>query len=95
MPKTTKLNSNSDLVEDLMTFSPFGALGQVFVMAAIMEYADAVIRDSVGQPSELSKHGEQYRLVGRKTWAAIASDVKQRCEAFYGRHEQEVANAVD
>lgn len=92
MPRT-ELNSNSDLVKDLMDFSPYGAMGQVFIMAAIMEYADAVVRDSVGQPEDLASHGAQYRLVSRETWAAVAKDVKKRCEAFYGRHEQGVANA--
>lgn len=84
------LNSNADLVEDLMNFSPYGAMGQVFIMAAIMEYADAVVRDSASKPDELAKHGEQYKLVSRETWAAIAMDVKQRCEAFYNRHEAAV-----
>lgn len=71
-----QLTCNEDLVKDLLNFSPFGAMGQVFVMEAIRHYSALVVAgDEVGAP------------INKGVWTEIASDVKRRCDAFYSRHD--------
>jgi hypothetical protein len=70
------LQCNEDLVRDLLNFSPFGAMGQVFVMEAIRHYADIVV---AGQDVNAPMPGT--------VWEQIAADVKARCDAFYSRHQ--------
>lgn len=72
-----KLECNADLVLDLMNFSKFGAMGQVFIMEAIRGYSQMVIDGKVGNP--------------HPAWPAIAVDVRDRCTAFYERHDEGVA----
>ncbi len=74
-----KLKSNEDLVLDLINFSKFGAMGQVFVMEAIQSYAKSVV--DKGKPVD-----EPGAMFSAELWYDIASDVKARCDAFYGRH---------
>lgn len=73
MAKT--LQCNEDLVLDLLNYSPFGAMGQVFVMEAIRHYAASVV---AGQDVNAPMPGP--------VWGQIAADVKKRCDAFYSRH---------
>lgn len=76
----TKLQCNEDLVSDLMNYSPYGGLGQAFIMYAIAEYAKQVIAaDPATSPGE--------GLFNSETWVSIAKDVQTRCAAFYGRHD--------
>lgn len=75
MAKT--LQCNEDLVLDLLNYSPFGAMGQVFVMEAIRHYAASVVAgQKVTAPMPAS------------VWEQIAADVKKRCDAFYSRHDR-------
>ena len=78
MPK--QLNCNEDLVCDLMNYSPYGALGQAFVMEAIQAYAKGVL----AAPA-VAETGDDF--ISPVTWRGIAADVKARCDAFYRRHE--------
>jgi hypothetical protein len=72
-------NTNEELVLDLMNWSPFGVMGQVFIMTAIQEYAKQVAaQPAVDQPG---------MMFSAETWKAIAIDVDKRCKEFYGRHE--------
>jgi hypothetical protein len=72
----SRLDSNTDLVMDLMNFSPHGPWGQVFITEAIRKYAEMVI----AQPKS-----DQYTVVSQDLWKAVAKDVKERCDAFYNR----------
>ena len=74
MPK--QLTSNEDLALDLLNFSRFGPMGQVFIMEAIQAYTGLVVEGKVTGP------------VPGPGWVAIAEDVKARCEAFYSRHDR-------
>lgn len=74
-----KLESNEDLVADLMTYSPYGALAQVFIMEAIQSKAEAVAK-SVVDPDAADS------FINPVVWRNIAIDIKERCDKFYNRH---------
>ena len=69
MPKQT----NQEFVRDLMMFSPFGSLSEVFILAAIENYARSVKThpDAV----ELD-----FGLISKEAWVGIAKDIVQRIE---------------
>ena len=74
-----KLESNEDLVADLMAYSPYGALAQVFIMEAIQSKAEAVAK-SVVDPDAADS------FINPVAWRNVAIDIKERCDAFYNRH---------
>lgn len=69
---------NETLVIDLMNFSPFGPLGQMFVVEAIRQYAKKV--------AETPVKDDPHEMFSRETWRAIGQDVTERCDAFYNRN---------
>lgn len=77
--RNKKLNTNEELVIDLMNWSPFGALGQGFIMEAIRYYSEKVAtQDAKPNPDA---------FIDPMVWQAIGKDVHTRCEAFYNRHD--------
>ncbi len=78
------LQSNEDLVKDLMTYSPHGSLAQVFIIEAIRKYSKQIIK---ADPASLDN-----ALISGATWQAIAKDVEDRCVKFYGRHDDQDQN---
>jgi hypothetical protein len=70
-----KLKTNEDLVVDLMNFSPRGALCQAFIVQAIQEYCESVIKAG----AEACDSG----MINGQAWVDIAQDTKQRIEEFY------------
>lgn len=76
MPK--KLKTNTDLVRDLMEFSPHGAVAQMIIMEAIQRYAR--------QCAEADPAKFDNPMINGKTWVACARDIVKRCDAFYNRH---------
>lgn len=73
-----KLESNRDLVDDLMTFSVYGGLAEVFIMEAIHDYAKRVAE---AQSPSLNP------LIVRHAWQGVAEDILKRMDAFYNRHD--------
>ena len=72
-----KLECNEDLVVDLLNYSKFGPMGQVFIMEAIRHYAGQVASgEDVNAPCPPG------------LWKEIGADVKARCEVFYSRHDR-------
>lgn len=74
-----ELNTNEDLVIDLMNYSPRGALSQAFIMHAIQKYAADVI--------EAGAEAMSSPMLNGQAWVDVAVDVKARCDKFYGRHD--------
>jgi len=72
-----RIRDNEALVVDLMNYSPFGALGQVFVVEAIRKWSDLVAASTAKDDTNA--------LVSMETWIAVAKDVKERCDHFYNR----------
>ncbi len=80
MPR--KLESNEDLVCDLMKFSPRGPLGQVFIIEAIRKYAETW---AAMTPEQRKQYQDKSPLISMEAWCAVAEDVKARCDKFYNR----------
>lgn len=70
-----KIDTNEKLVMDMMQFSPFGALSQVFIIEAIRKYADAC----ADQPPETFDSG----MLNGEAWVGVAKDIKKRMQNFY------------
>ena len=81
MPRrsTEDLTCNADLLQDIITFSPYGALSELFVMQAVQAYADEVL---AADPATLDN-----ALVSGQAWRNVAADIKRRCDEFYNRHD--------
>ena len=78
--------SNIDLVVDLMTHSKFGALSQVFVMEAILRYAEEVAdrKPEDMKPSDIPAPDDTGSIsLGFPTqaWIGVAKDIVARIEA--------------
>ena len=67
--------SNEEIVLNLLRFSPYGALSQIFIMEAIREYANNV---SAIDPATIT--GTAF--INPEAWVGVAKDVKQRLEEF-------------
>jgi hypothetical protein len=67
--------TNEEFVADLMAFSKFGALTQVFILEALRFYADVISKtDGKDNPSA---------MVNPAIWRAIAEEVKSRIDNRY------------
>ena len=73
MPR--KLKTNEDLVRDLMTRSPQGALCQAFVVQALQTYCKQVI--------EAGPAAFDSAMLSGQAWVGIAKDIDRRIEEFY------------
>lgn len=73
LPKIRR--SNEAMVLDLMRVSPYGSLGQAFIIEAIRYYSDAV---AASEPED--KPGA---IINPLAWKGIAEDVKARLAANY------------
>ena len=67
-----KHTSNEDFVVDLMNFSPFGGMAQVFIMEAIRFYSKIVSETLVD--SNIPDHG----IISKKLWNEVAKDIHQK-----------------
>jgi hypothetical protein len=77
-----RLTCNADLVRDLITFSDYGAIGELFVVMGIRAYADQIIKR--GAPDKT----EDFGFITQERWLEVARDVKKRCDDFYDRHKR-------
>lgn len=78
----SQLNTNEDLIQDLITYSPYGALSQTFVMYAVRHYAKMVI--------EAGPEACDSAFLSGEAWVGVATDIQTRCDAFYSRHDRQV-----
>lgn len=67
--------SNEEFLDELMRFSKYGALTQVFVMEAIRFYAEEVSRTTFSD--------DKNTIINPETWHAIAVDLKKAFEERY------------
>jgi hypothetical protein len=72
--------SNVEFVTELMTYSRRGALVQLFVMAALETYADAVLATD---ESRLAVN----QLISASAWKDIAAEFKEKFEAHLSEKE--------
>ena len=85
-----KLETNTDLVMDLMEISPYGAMTQIFIIDAITKLVDKVI-DSEKELLEMEEKNKGF--ISMPAWIGTAKDIKKRMQEFYdsknGKKEEE------
>jgi hypothetical protein len=74
-----ELKTNETFVGELMMFSPYGALCQVFIIEAIRHYSEQVASQPV--PAD-----DGTGFISEKAWHGIAVDIQQRMKENYERH---------
>ena len=62
--------TNSEFVDDLMNYSPHGALAQVFIMEAIRKYSEQV--------AEADPKIFEGGFIDGPAWQGVAKDILQR-----------------
>lgn len=77
--KNFKSHTNEQFVVELMTSSRYGALGQMFVLDAILQHATRV---AAADPKAIN-----HPLVLGAAWVAVAKEIEARCAAKYGEAE--------
>jgi hypothetical protein len=77
--------TNEDLIKNLMNFSPYGVLGQMFIMQAIRDFAQDVMDNSkeiIQQEEDLHLQGK-IPVMSHKAWVGVANDIAERMDYFY------------
>lgn len=69
--------TNTEFVEDIMEYSRFGPLAQLFVLEAISKYAKACAN---AKPEDMDNG-----LISGEMWQAVAKDIHEKCEARYNK----------
>ena len=74
--------NNEEFVADLMSFSPYGALGQVFIIECITKWSALMAEQDDEACDRVTKKSNGF--VDGFTWREIAKDVQARCNEQYG-----------
>ena len=77
MPLPKVIPSNELFVRNLMQFSPYGALAEVFVIEAIRHYAGMIA--STPKPEE-----KEHAIVNPRAWHDIAEDITNKINERQG-----------
>lgn len=78
-----KLKNNNDLVKDLMNFSPYGALCQIFIIEAISRYCEEVKAHEIEEDEE-----GRIPFISPEAWKGVAEDISKRMEDFYNEQNK-------
>jgi hypothetical protein len=78
MARTKQPKTNVQIVRDLMEFSKFGALSQMFIIDAITKQAALVAKS---RPSDYPAGG----FVEPTAWIGVAKEIEARMAEAYGR----------
>lgn len=68
--------TNEQWLKQVMSFSRYGALSQVFIMQAIEKYADAVVKTD---PKAIDNG-----LINGETWRGVAQEILESLRLHYG-----------
>ena len=83
MPKPTHVpRTNQQMLREIMSFSRFGPLAEVFVMEAVVKYADEV---AAATPDQVEGGG----LINGSAWIGVAKEIKTKLDAHYGRGDEQ------
>ena len=72
--------TNIEMLEQIMTFSRYGALVQIFVMFAVEIYCDDVLSQT---PEEINEKLKGAVPVDR--WKGVAAEIKQKLDGYRNR----------
>ncbi|UUZ75479.1 hypothetical protein LP414_27575 [Polaromonas sp. P1(28)-13] len=79
MPKPT---NNTELVTQMMEFSRFGPLAQIFILDALNKHVARVI---ASKPEDYPAEKMPFGMTG-EAWIDLAKDLKRQMDEFYDRH---------
>lgn len=68
--------TNIEVVTDLMEFSEYGALAQIFVIDALSKWSE-IIKDK--DPKEF-----ENPLISGQAWVGVAQEINRKLNARYG-----------
>ncbi|WP_459204769.1 hypothetical protein ACQVRY_10165 [Ralstonia pseudosolanacearum] len=77
MPKP---KTNIDFVCQLMDFSRFGPLAQMFVIDAVSKWSEKIAKTPI---EELRKAFEGNPLIGVEAWQGVAREIKEMLDAYF------------
>ena len=84
MPKSTR-PTNVEFVTELMEYSPYGGLAQIFIIDAITKYANLV--------AEAKEAEVDHPMISGHAWIGCARDIKARLDAMYSSERKQPAVA--
>lgn len=83
-----KIKNNEELVVDMMNFSPYGGLSQIFIMEAIRRYTEEVIEaeEELLEQERRDEEEGKVSIVSTEGWIGVAKDLKKRMDDFYDKN---------
>lgn len=75
MPRSTKAQSNVEFVTDIMEFSNYGALSQMFVIEALRNWSERV---AAADPTKM-----ETGFISGAAWVGVAKEIKAKLEEKY------------
>ena len=75
-----KRRSNSDIINELMDFSKFGQMSEVFIVNAVRAYCKTIV--DAPRPVDV---GNEF--ISQEMWYDLAEDTKQRIDQMYAENE--------
>jgi hypothetical protein len=76
--KKKQIKTNEDILRDIMNFSRYGALAQLFVIDALTKFANTV---AASKPEDYPDNG----IVQPEAWIGVAKEIKEKLDEFYGK----------
>lgn len=70
-----KQKNNVEFVKELMEFSKFGTLSQIFIIEAILRYANEIVENQEKVKKEMHRH-----FIHPDAWIGAASEIKEKFE---------------
>lgn len=79
MPKP---KTNIEFVRELMDFSRFGPLAQMFVIDALSKWSDKIANTPI---EELRSAFEGNPLIDAEAWHGVAREIKEKLDAHFAQ----------
>lgn len=73
-----KRKTNVQLVQEIMTYSSYGVLAQLFVIDALTKMSEAVAK---ADPDKITRES----FVNGRAWTGVAKEIKMKLDENYGR----------
>lgn len=68
-----KIKTNVQIVNEIMNYSMYGALSQIFVMDALAKFSEAVI---ASDPADYPANS----MISAEAWIGVAKEIKEKLE---------------
>lgn len=73
--RPTRRRTNTEFIADVMDYSRFGPMAQLFVLEAVRRYAEQCAK----APASALESG----LINGELWKAVAKDILRQCEEHF------------